>query len=116
MIDVFRSSPFGHQRSVNGAATRPQIRKSYCLIGTYPLPKVKTKQNWIAVFLIQNVIGRYLKNILAALVHGCPKTVGQKALPDGDRRGAGIWLTPSEFFTSRPGQFFIVCAELLDLF
>ena len=38
------------------------------------------------------------------------------ALPDGDRRGAGICLTPSEFFTSRHGQFFIVCAELLDLF
>ena len=40
----------------------------------------------------------------------------RKALPDGDLRGAGICLTLSEYFTSRHGQFFIVCAELLDLF
>ena len=38
------------------------------------------------------------------------------ALPDGDLRGAGICLTPPEFFTSRHGQFFIVCAKRLDLF
>ncbi len=40
----------------------------------------------------------------------------QTPLPNGDREDTGIGLTSSEFFTSRHGQFFIVCAERLDLF
>jgi hypothetical protein len=46
-------------------------------------------------------------------IHFYPR---QKPLPNGDCRGAGIGLTSSEFFTSRHGQFFIVCAEGLYLF
>ncbi len=46
-------------------------------------------------------------------IHFYPR---QKPLPNGDRRDAGIGLTSSEFFTSRHSQFFIVCAERLDLF
>ena len=43
-------------------------------------------------------------------------SIKQKALSNGDRGDTGIGLTLSEFFTSRHGQLFRVCAERLDLF